>query len=116
MILHPRLMRLPALLFVLAAAVLLAAPAQAIDLNQAKREGIVGERPDGLLGVVRGGDEEVRRLVEQINARRLEEYRRIAERTDATLAAVQVIAGRRLIDEAPSGTYVLLPDGGWTQK
>lgn len=112
-----RILRLPVLLLALAAAPMAAAPAaaQGLSVDEAKQAGLVGERPDGLLGVI-GGNGEARRLVEEVNARRLDEYRRIAERTGTTLAAVQAIAGQKLVDEAPPGTYVMTAQGRWIQK
>ena len=50
-------------------------------LDDAKRTGSVGERPDGYLGAVdEDAGAEVKALVEEINGKRRERYREIAEK------------------------------------
>ncbi len=96
---------------------LFARPAAAEDLAQAKRDGWLGERIDGFLGVVRAdtpGD--VRAMADQINARRREEYGQIAQRQGVPLEAVAQLAGQKLIDRAGRGEWVLGADGNWRQK
>ena len=98
------------------ATVALAAPA--LDLDEAKSRGLVGERPDGYLGIVEPGNAgaEVREVVESVNARRREEYARIAERNGVSLEVVRQLAGKKAIERTPPGQWVLLPDGRWTRK
>lgn len=102
-----------------AALVSIAAPAARAQegLDAAKAAGMVGERPDGLAGVVAGnapGD--VRALVDRVNAARLARYREVARSNGASLEQVQAVAGRRLIDGAPPGQYVQAPGRGWVRK
>jgi uncharacterized protein YdbL (DUF1318 family) len=92
-------------------------PAAAEELAEAKRDGWLGERIDGFLGVVRAdtpGD--VRALADQINARRRQEYGQIAQRQGVPLEAVAQLAGQKLIDRAGRGEWVLGADGNWRQK
>lgn len=87
------------------------------SLSQAKAEGLVGERVDGLVGlVVADPSPTLKAMTEKVNQQRLEEYRRIAEETDAPLAAVQQRAGRRLIQELNKGEYFTDAAGRWRQK
>ena len=87
------------------------------SLPQAKAQGLVGERPDGLVGVVSDSPAaEIRQLAEQVNAERMAEYRRIAQETDAPLEAVQARAGRQIIQRLPSGQYFMDAAGRWRQK
>jgi uncharacterized protein len=96
---------------------LLAAPAHADALDDAKAAGQVGERIDGYLGVVdANAPASVRALVDQINARREAKYKEIADKQGAPVAAVAQITGKRLIERAPAGQYVLGADGQWRQK
>lgn len=95
-----------------------ATPALAQDqLAQAKQAGMVGEKPDGLAGVVRSSaPSEVRALVERINTQRLERYRRIARENGTSVDKVMAVAGARLIERTPSGQFIMTPSGSWTRK
>ena len=91
--------------------------AQAGPLEDAKAQGLVGERIDGYLGVVdSGAPGSVRSLIDQINAERQAKYAQIAKKQGAPLAAVAQIAGKKLIQRAPSGEYVMGADGSWQRK
>ncbi len=95
---------------------LFAFSAHAADLNQVKRDGLVGERADGYLGLVHdnaAGD--VRALVTQINEKRKGEYSRIARANELTLRQVQVLAGKKAIEKTKPGQWVLR-NGGWERK
>jgi len=83
-------------------------------LANAKSDGLVGERPDGYLGVVQpSGDADM--IVSLINAARREEYQRIATQQGVSRATVEALAGERAIARSASGHYVL--DGGrWVRK
>ncbi len=101
----------------LAAGLLLAAPAIAqSSLESAKSAGLVGERADGLLGVVGSASSQVQAMVREINARRLARYQEIARRTGSSLPAVQAVAGEKAIAQAPSGTFVMEKSGNWRRK
>ena len=91
--------------------------AQAGPLEDAKAEGLVGERIDGYLGVVdSGAPGSVRSLVNQINAEREARYAQIAQKQGAPVAAVAQIAGTKLIERAPKGEYVMGAEGRWQRK
>lgn len=92
-----------------------ASPALALDLDQARAEGLVGERFDGLIAAVKSGGE-VDALVARINAQRMEEYRRIAQQRGVPVTEVQKLVGQQLIGKVPAGTYVMTPSGSWQQK
>ena len=96
---------------------LVAPSAHADALDDAKVAGQVGERIDGYLGVVdANAPADVRALVDQVNARREAKYQEIAAKQGAPVAAVAQITGKRLIERAPAGQYVLGADGQWRQK
>lgn len=95
---------------------LVALPAFAADLQQAKREGLVGERADGYLGLVReSAPKDVVDLVKEVNGKRRAEYERIAEANGLTVEQVQALAGRKAIDRTEAGGWIL-QNGGWQQK
>jgi len=90
--------------------------AWAADLDQAKRDGLVGERADGYLGlVVATAPADVRALVIDVNARRQVEYARIAEANGLEREQVEAVAGRKAIELTAPGGW-LFPNGGWQQK
>ncbi|QLF92603.1 YdbL family protein [Pseudomonas sp. ABC1] len=99
----------------------LSLPAAAMNLNQAmsalgdaKASGLVGEKPDGYLGVVRSsGDAES--IASQINQARRAEYQRVAQKNGVAIKDVEVIAGKKAIEKTPSGQFIQL-DGNWVKK
>ncbi|MFN7113377.1 MAG: YdbL family protein [Alphaproteobacteria bacterium] len=88
----------------------------AMSVESAKTQGLVGERQDGLLGIVASPTPELRKLVETTNAERLEKYKGIAERRGTELSNVQAFAGKKLIDSAAPGEYIQNAGGGWQKK
>jgi uncharacterized protein len=93
------------------------APAQAEPLEDAKAAGLVGERIDGYLGVVgSSAPADVVQLVEQVNAERRAKYAEIAQKQGAPVEAVAQIAGKKLIERAGPGEYVMGADGQWQHK
>jgi len=109
---------LMALAFALGIGLAMPAPSHAqISLEAAKQSGLIGERSDGLVGFVAGTvPAEVRALVEQVNAQRLQRYSQVARTNGASVDSVQAVAGRQLIDRSPAGQYVLLDSGKWVRK
>ncbi len=93
-------------LLVLAAALLLAAASHALDLAAAKQQGLVGEQRNGLLGAVNTQRADVADLVEQINARRVVAYQKIARKNGTDLQVVQSLAGKKAIEKTPGGQFV----------
>jgi uncharacterized protein len=93
------------------------APAAAGALEDAKSSGLVGERIDGYLGVVgSSAPADVVQLVEQVNAERRAKYAEIAQKQGAPVEAVAQIAGKKLIERAGPGEYVIGADGQWQHK
>lgn len=94
-----------------------AAPAVAQSLDQAKAAGQIGEQPDGYVGVVGASvPAAVRQMIDDINLKRREEYRSIATKNGTNLQAVEALSGKKLVERAPAGQYVRLPDGRWVRK
>ncbi|GER07526.1 hypothetical protein GCM10007972_20920 [Iodidimonas muriae] len=99
------------------ALVLMAPLAQAQQgLSQAKANGLLGERPDGLVEAVATPDAALSALVRTVNEQRMAEYRKIAADTSAPLAAVQARAGRQIIQSLPKGQYFKDAAGRWRKK
>jgi uncharacterized protein YdbL (DUF1318 family) len=89
--------------------------AYALDLDEARTMGFIGERPDGLVGAVQpGAPAEVTALVETVNRARMESYRDVAAKNKSDLQAVQTIAGGKQIERArSSGWFVMDTSGAW---
>jgi uncharacterized protein YdbL (DUF1318 family) len=104
----------------LLALALLAVPsgvALADQLADAKKAGSVGERPDGYLGLVdQNAGAAVKQMVEDINGKRREKYRGIAEKRGTSVGAVAALAGAKLVEKAAPGEYVMTKSGKWAQK
>lgn len=101
------------LIIVLAAS--LSWSAWALDLQQAKQQGLVGEQLNGLVGVVQNSSEATA-VANDINRKRLASYQDIARRTGTSLTVVQSRAGQLNIERTQSGYYIQLADGSWQRK
>jgi len=83
----------------LALAVMLAlslSTAHAINLDQAKNQGMVCELPTGYLKATANATPEVSKMVNDINARRRAEYKRIAEQHGVTSEQVGKLTAQKL--------------------
>ena len=105
----------PLTLLLLLAGLLVGGPALALDLQQAKERGLVGETPSGYLAVVQGGAD-ASRVVNDVNRLRKQHYLSIAKRNGTSLAAVEALAGKKAIELTPAGQYIQLPNGKWVRK
>jgi uncharacterized protein len=94
----------------------LATGAHAMDLNGAKRAGLVGETLEGYVALVTPtAPSEVAALVDEVNARRRTEYQRIAQQNGIGLAEVEALAAKKAIEKTQAGGWVRI-NGGWRQK
>lgn len=79
--------------------------------------GLVGERPDGLVGAVDpGAGADVVTLVADVNAQRMAYYAEVAAGNNSTIEQVQAVAGAELIERTPAGQFVMNAAGRWIQK
>lgn len=86
-------------------------------LAAAKAAGLVGERPDGYLGLVdAGAPAATKQLVADVNAKRKLKYAQIAQENGTSVDAVAALAGAKLIERTPPGEYVLGVDVRWQKK
>ena len=93
-----------------------ALPALALDLDEARAKGALGERSDGYVAAVKENPSaEVAELATEVNAKRKAYYQEIAQRNGAPVEAVAALAGQKLIANAPSGQWVN-SGSGWTKK
>jgi uncharacterized protein len=92
----------------------MAVSALALDLGEAKDQGLVGETSTGYIAAVKPSDE-VGQLVQSINEQRKVHYQRIATKNSISLEAVEVRAGQRAIGKTPAG-QMIDTGSGWTRK
>ncbi len=100
----------------LASATAVAAFAADLGLDDAKREGLVGETTEGYVAAVDDSPSAaVKALVEEVNARRRSEYLRIAKDNGLELPQVEALAAKKAIDKTRPGDWVRL-NGDWRRK
>jgi uncharacterized protein len=86
-----------------------------LDLDTAKAQGLVGEQPNGYLGVVQATPAAVE-LTANINAQRRAAYERIARENGIPVDQVATLAGQKAIERTAQGSYVRTPGGQWIRK
>jgi uncharacterized protein len=92
-------------------------PSWSLTLEEAKAQGMVGEQPNGYLGIVQpGASAEVQALVNNVNQKRRQTYEDIARRNSTKLEAVEMLAGKTAIDNTRPGNLVRSPSGQWVKK
>jgi len=77
---------------------MLAIPASALNLDQARSKGMVKETASGYLKVVKPTDE-AKALAKKVNNGRKAEYNKIAKKNGTSLQAVEQLAGKRLMSK-----------------
>lgn len=90
--------------------------ANAITLADAKAQGLVGEQPNGYVGIVGTTTPELKTLVNDINKQRHDSYVQIALHNGTTIDAVETLAGQKAIGLTQTGNYIKTPSGDWVKK
>lgn len=97
----------------LAAAI--AFPALALDLQQARAQGILGEKADGYVAVL-SPSPDAQALAAQVNARRKEEYERISKQNGQPVAVVGKLAAEQIIQKLSPGSSYQDAGGAWKKR
>lgn len=84
------------------------------SLGSAKEQGLVGEQPDGYLGVVTASADAAE-VVKLINEARRAQYQRLAKDNNLVLADVEAMAGQKAIEKTQSGHYIQINEK-WAKK
>jgi hypothetical protein len=91
--------------------------ALALTLDEAKSQGLVGEKVDGYVAaVIANPDADVRELVTVTNDGRRMVYAELAQRNGITIEAVGIVSAEKLHAKAASGTYIQSSTGQWQRK
>ena len=89
--------------------------AWAISLDDAKQQGLVGEMPNGYIGVIVESPE-AQSLVESINQKRKSIYIDLARKNKITMQQVTALAGAKAIEKTQSGHFIKNAAGNWVKK
>lgn len=95
--------------------VMLATPAFAIDLAQARSTGAVGEKMDGYVQVLKHSAD-VDMMAASVNAKRRQEYERISQQNGQPVNVVAKLASVQIINRLPAGALYQLPSGEWKKR
>ncbi|MDU0356406.1 YdbL family protein [Paraglaciecola aquimarina] len=86
----------------------------ALELDEAKQKGLVGEKDNGYLGVV-VAQNDAQSLVTEINEKRKEVYKKLASKNGITLQQVEKLAAQKAYQKTSPGHY-LWTNGQWVKK
>lgn len=89
--------------------------AWAISLGDAKQQGLVGEMPNGYLGMV-VNNAEAKKLVASVNKKRKSIYMNLARKNKITLQQVSALAAEKALAKTQSGHYIKNNSGQWVKK
>lgn len=82
----------------------------------ARAEGLVGEQPDGYLGIVGSATPALRTLVNSINIQRKAAYTQKAQASGATVEQMAFTSGCNLIAQTQAGEKYRTPAGSWETR
>ncbi|WP_404341164.1 YdbL family protein [Pseudoalteromonas mariniglutinosa] len=86
----------------------------AIELDEAKNQGLVGEDSSGYLGLV-VQHAEAKAVVDEINEKRKAQYLKLAKKNNLSLAQVEALAAAKTIEKTKPGHYIEV-NGQWVKK
>ncbi|MFA0810664.1 YdbL family protein [Microbulbifer epialgicus] len=94
----------------------IALPALAISLGEAKSQGLVGEANSGYIAIVDASSPELEKLVKQVNTKRKAAYAQIAKSNNIDIAQVAARAAEKLEARVSPGEYYQDNLGRWVKK
>ena len=103
------------LLSFVCAVCLFAGEAFALNLQEARTSGAVGERTDGYVAVITNTSE-VNALVAEVNAQRKQRYEQIAKDAGQPVDVTARIASQEIISKLPAGAMFMNAAGAWVRK
>ncbi len=91
--------------------------AWAIDIRDAKEQGLIGEANTGFIAAVRSpASAEVRALIADVNAKRKAQFNQTAQKTGATPAQVAYRFYELAVQRTAPGHYYQDASGQWQKK
>lgn len=101
--------------FFAVALMMIAMPALALDLQGARSQGLIGEKTDGYISVLKSS-KEVDELTAEVNAKRKAEYARISKENGQPVDVVAKLAAGQVIAKLPAGAMYQDASGNWKAK
>ncbi|MDY0882504.1 YdbL family protein [Dongia soli] len=101
-----------------ASSLIFATPAAAETLDGARAKGLIGERPDGYVGIVSGNaGADIQKLVQDVNEQRRTKYEQIAKQKGVPVEQIGAITAEKIIQEKlQPGWYFMDSGGKWIKK
>ena len=91
--------------------------AAASDLSKPKADGLIGEQANGYIGLVTANvPADIKKLVNEVNAKRKAGYQKIAAKQGVSLSEVEKVGGNTAIEKTLKGNYIRDPSGAWRKK
>ena len=91
--------------------------AWAIDIDDAKSQGLVGEATNGYLAAVKSpASTEVKALISEVNAKRTAQFEKAAAKTGASVEQVQYRFYELAVQRTKSGNFYQDQNGNWKKK
>ena len=91
--------------------------ALASALTKPKADGLIGEQATGYIGLVRNDvPADIRKLVDETNAKRKAGYEKIAKKQGTSLAEVEKVGGNTAYQKTLKGNYYRDTSGVWRKK
>lgn len=88
---------------------------QAMNLQEAKQAGLVGEQVNGYLGAVKPSSE-VNTLVRTVNDKRKAKYQELATKHNIPVEAVAARAAKKAMSLTAKGQFIESSPGQWKKK
>lgn len=103
-------------ILVFVSALLMAFSSLALEIDDAKSQGLVGEQTNGYLGLVINNHADAASLVSSVNKLRKEKYMEIAAKQKTALSNIETLAGSKLVERAAAdGQYYQTSSGNWAR-
>ena len=94
---------------------LIALPALALDLQEARRGGLVGEQNDGYVKALQA-HADVAALVKDVNAKRQAEYGKISQANGQPVSVVAKLAAAQIVQKLEKGAQYQDANGRWVSR
>jgi uncharacterized protein YdbL (DUF1318 family) len=86
----------------------------ALELDEAKEKGLVGEKDNGYLGLV-VNQADAQKLITEVNQKRRKIYLELAAKNNITLTQVEKLAAQKAYAKTAPGHYLWV-NGAWLKK
>jgi uncharacterized protein YdbL (DUF1318 family) len=100
----------------IAAALAFTSMAQALTLDEAQAQGLLGENASGYLEMTPRGNADAKALMDDINAKRKAKYQGIANKQNTALENIEKIAGEKIQSKLSAGEFYKDASGKWNKK